>query len=536
MPARAADDVEAALDAFVRARLAEEAGEPAAALSALTAVSSHAPGLPGLHGRMLEQAIEAGDFAAARSAAATLWDDGNRRFDAQLVLIVDALRRSDWKAVRSYLAARQDKAGVDVISKLIDPAIAAWIDVGSREKRPERWLLAAFPAARPQPALQLEAVLVELAARRTDEAVRHLDTIGLTDRSSQLVALRVAASLDKIGEGEAARRLRARIALAAGEREDPLLLLPDQPISTPRAGVAHWLGLLADGIARTPNGSPSVPLLFARAAWWLNDSDWQVRATLVEALERNEQPGDALALLPGDASLPPALLMRRAELLLDAGDEAEALRLAESAVADADAPRSLLIRFADLARQSDDRAAAARAYARLEAALGDDDRDRDLRATVLIAEADLALQADDWDKAEPLIEKAVALRPNDPAILNFAGYSALERRRNVDASLARIEAAWKQAPQNPSITDSLGWAYFLTGRVDEAVPLLERAQRGDPENAVIVEHLGDAYWKSGRKFSARYVWRAAALVADADMATRIETKLRDGLSPATVAP
>src|SRR3546814_7245451 len=118
-------------------------------------------------------------------------------------------------------------------------------------------------------------------------------------------------SSDLIGEGEAARRLRARIALAAGEREDPLLLLPDQPVSTPRAGVAHWLGLLADGIARTPNGSPSVPLLFARAAWWLNDSDWQVRATLVEALERNEQPGDALALLPGDASLPPALLMRR---------------------------------------------------------------------------------------------------------------------------------------------------------------------------------------------------------------------------------
>src|SRR3546814_14054050 len=77
---------------------------------------------------------------------------------------------------------------------------------------------------------------------------------------------------------------------------------------------------------------------------------------------------------------------------------------------------------------------------------------------------------------------------------------------------------------------------LLTGRVDEAVPLLERAQRGDPENAVIVEHLGDAYWKSGRKFSARYVWRAAALIADADMATRIETTLRDGLRPENIAP
>jgi Flp pilus assembly protein TadD len=146
------------------------------------------------------------------------------------------------------------------------------------------------------------------------------------------------------------------------------------------------------------------------------------------------------------------------------------------------------------------------------------------------------LQAGDWDGAAPLIEKAVALRPGDATVLNFAGYSALERRKNVDETLKRIEAAWQKEPQDPSITDSLGWAYFLTGRIDDAVPLLEKAQRGDPENAVIVEHLGDAYWKAGRRFSARYVWRAAVLVAEADMATRIEAKLRDGLSPATVAP
>src|SRR3546814_11795791 len=90
-------------------------------------------------------------------------------------------------------------------------------------------------------------------------------------------------------------------------------------------------------------------------------------------------------------------------------------------------------------------------------------------------------------------------------VLNFAGYSAIERRRNVDASLKMIEAAWAKEPQNPSITDSLGWAYVLTGRIDEAVPLLEKAQRGEPANAVIVEHQGDAYWKAGRRFSARYV-------------------------------
>ena len=527
-PARAADDSGAALNALVKARLAEDAGEPAAALSALTALASHAPDLPGLRARMLDQAIEAGDLAAARSAAMQLWEAGDRRFDAQLVLLVDAMRRSDWKAAREYLPGRGDKTGGDAVSRLIQPTFDAWIDVGAREKAPERHLLAAGGGrGRPEPAMLLEAALVQLAARRPAEAAALADSTMLSDRTSQLVALRLAATLDKAGETASAEGLRRRIALAAGNREDPLLLLPDQPLSAPRAGVAHWLGLIADGLARTPNGNPKVPLLFARAAHWLNEDDWTVRAALVEALDRNGQPKAAMALLADGGTMPPVLEMRRAELMADAGD------LPGAVAPDA---RSLIVRFADLARRSDDKDAAGRAYLRLEEALGDSEEDRALRGTLLIARAELLLQDDRWSDAEPLLAKAVALRPEDTAVLNFVGYSALERRKDIAASLARIEAAWKREPQSPSITDSLGWAYFLVGRTDEAVLLLEKAQRGEPGNAVIVEHLGDAYWQAGRKFQARYVWRAAALLAEADMATRIEAKLRDGLTPATTAP
>jgi tetratricopeptide (TPR) repeat protein len=285
---------------------------------------------------------------------------------------------------------------------------------------------------------------------------------------------------------------------------------------------------------RVPNGSTKLPLLFARTAHWLNDQDWAVRATLVEVLDRNEQRDAAAALLAQTRpALPPVLAMRRAELLADSGDLAGAAALAEAAAAD-HAPRGLLVRLADIARRSEDPKAAGQAYERLEASLGADDDM--LRATLLIARAELHLQAGDWDAAAPLMERAVALRPNDAAVLNFAGYSALERRKDVPQSLALIEAAWAQEPQNASITDSLGWAYFLTGRTDKAVELLERAQRGEPTNAVIVEHLGDAYWQAGRKFEARYKWRAAALVAEAEMATRLAAKLRDGLTAATTAP
>lgn len=535
-PVGATDGNGAALNALVRARLAEENGTPAVALSALNEVASLAPGLPGVRGRMLEQAIAAGDLEAARGAAQQLWGAGDHRFDAQLVLLVDAMRRSDWKAARAYLAGRTDKAGADTISRLIGPTFQSWIDVGARSKRPERHLLAAAGGTRPEPALMLQIVLVQAATRRAAEAAALADEITLTDRTSQLVGLRAAATLERAGMDAAAERLRGRIALAAGEREDPMLLLPEQPVTTPRAGTAQWLGILADGLARTPNGSTKLPLLFARAAHWLNDEDWAVRATLVETLVRDEQDKAAMALLGATrGTLPPVLAMRQAELVADAGNLTEATKLAEAAVG-GDPARSLLVRFADLARRSGDPKAAAAAYERLEAALGDSEGDRALRSSLLLARAELLLQSDGWESAAPLIERAVALQPDDPVVLNFAGYSALERRKDVEQSLARIEAAWAKAPQNASITDSLGWAYFLTGRIDDAVELLEKAQRGEPDNAVIVEHLGDAYWEAGQRFQARYNWRAAALLADAEMATRIEAKLRDGLTPATVAP
>jgi Flp pilus assembly protein TadD len=535
--AGAADDNSAALNALVKARLAEESGEPEAALSALATLASHAPALPGLRGRMLEQAIQAGDLVAARNAAAGLWQGGDRRFDAQLVLLVDAIRRADWKGARDYMGGRADKTGGDAISRLIQPTLDAWIDVGARVRTPERHLLATNVRSRPEPALALEAALVELAEGRATDAAALTDGIILTDRTSQLVAMRVAATLDKAGEGDAANRLRGRIALAAGGREDPMLLLPDQPVSTPRTGVGHWMALLADGFARTPNTDPKVPLLFARAAHWLDDGDWMVRSALVEALDRNGQQPDAMALLAGNRRpMPPVLDMRRAELMADAGDLTGAAKLAETAAAQEPPVRSLLVRFADIARRADDPKAAESAYARLEGTLGNGEDDAALHGSLLIARAELLLQAGAWDAAEPLLEKAVALRPNDASVLNFVGYSALERRRDVKTSLARIEAAWNQEPQNASITDSLGWAYFLTDRVEEAVPLLEKAQRGEPDNAVIVEHLGDAYWKAGRKFQARYNWRAAALLAEPEMTARLETKLRDGLTPATTAP
>jgi Flp pilus assembly protein TadD len=92
-----------------------------------------------------------------------------------------------------------------------------------------------------------------------------------------------------------------------------------------------------------------------------------------------------------------------------------------------------------------------------------------------------------------------------------------------------LERALALQPDDVSIIDSLGWAYFINGNPARALPLIERAASGDPTNAEIGEHLGDLYWTIGRRYEARYAWRAAALTAEAADQARLSTKIVQGL-------
>ncbi len=64
-------------------------------------------------------------------------------------------------------------------------------------------------------------------------------------------------------------------------------------------------------------------------------------------------------------------------------------------------------------------------------------------------------------------------------------------------------------PNDPSITDSLGWAYFKMGKLDEAEPVLLDAVSRRPESAEIQEHVGDLHHARGRTEAARERWTKA---------------------------
>jgi Flp pilus assembly protein TadD len=99
-----------------------------------------------------------------------------------------------------------------------------------------------------------------------------------------------------------------------------------------------------------------------------------------------------------------------------------------------------------------------------------------------------------------------------------------------------IRKASALRPDDASITDSLGWALFKRGRLNEAIETLTRAAAADPAQAEIHEHLGDALFTAGRRIEARFSWQAAMLTADDKEKSRIESKMEAGLTAATAAP
>ena len=145
-------------------------------------------------------------------------------------------------------------------------------------------------------------------------------------------------------------------------------------------------------------------------------------------------------------------------------------------------------------------------------------------------------QAGIWPAGLRSLEKADALFPDSPSILNYLGYAQLERRENTDKAINTIKRAHQLRSNSPAITDSLGWAYFLNGNPDRAVDYLEQALSGQPQDPTINEHLGDAYWTVGRQYEARYAWQSAKLFADKNDAERLTSKIDLGLSPETVSP
>jgi tetratricopeptide (TPR) repeat protein len=142
----------------------------------------------------------------------------------------------------------------------------------------------------------------------------------------------------------------------------------------------------------------------------------------------------------------------------------------------------------------------------------------------------------EWTKAEPNFRKALELNPEQPQVMNYLGYSWVDKNMNLEEALEMIQRAVELRPSDGYIVDSLGWAYYKLGRFEDAVRELERAVSLRPEDPVLNDHLGDAYWRVGRRLEATFQWSYARdLKPEPDVLAEVEKKLQKGLPPITAS-
>jgi tetratricopeptide (TPR) repeat protein len=119
-----------------------------------------------------------------------------------------------------------------------------------------------------------------------------------------------------------------------------------------------------------------------------------------------------------------------------------------------------------------------------------------------------ALVADQLNKPdafEQLLRKLIKVNPESAHPYNALGYSWLERNVRVHEAMELVEKAYKLAPDDIAIVDSMGWGYFRLGQYDKSIEFLRRAYQANPDPE-IAAHLGEALWVSGNKADAQQVW------------------------------
>jgi tetratricopeptide (TPR) repeat protein len=112
------------------------------------------------------------------------------------------------------------------------------------------------------------------------------------------------------------------------------------------------------------------------------------------------------------------------------------------------------------------------------------------------------------DIMEQDLRKLIQLRPDHAHAYNALGYSLAEHTDRLPEALELIEKAIALSPNDPYIMDSLGWVHYRMGNINQGLSYLQQAfvLNPDPE---IAAHLGEVLWVQGTKDEAEKIWRTA---------------------------
>jgi tetratricopeptide (TPR) repeat protein len=150
-------------------------------------------------------------------------------------------------------------------------------------------------------------------------------------------------------------------------------------------------------------------------------------------------------------------------------------------------------------------------------------------ADLVYDQAMIAEKMGNLPEMERLLRQVIAEKPDYHHAYNALGYSLAERNLRLPEAKELIQKALTYAPEDPYISDSLGWVEYRMGNKAEALRILESAYRARPD-ADIAAHLGEVLWSLGQRDRAQSVWKEGLLLSG-DNDTLQETLKRLHVKP-----
>lgn len=530
------DDVETTLSgSYLAAMSAARAGDLDAASVFFEEALSHDPKNPLLLDRAFTLLVANGKVDQAFPVAERLVGTTDASRMGQMALALRALKDKKYRES----AERLSKGDRGQLANLTASLIAAWAAEGDGQTDAA---LKIVDTTQGPPWYDLfkrfNQALIEQVAGREADALTTIEAAYKIDGTSLRVVEAYAVLLARSGRRDEAiavldqyaksnnggqpviRGLRDQI--QAGGRPDPL-------VSTPAEGAAEVLYGIGAALS-TEKGGDDIGIVYLRLSLYLNPHSDLALMALGEVLQGTrdfERSNKVFEQVGKNSPLHRTAQMQIAFNYDALGKRDEAIRQIRKLSAADPRDTEALTSLGTLYRGDKRYAEAIDYYSKALAVIPPNDP----RVGLLYFFRGIAYErADDWAKAEADLKKSLELQPNEPQVLNYLGYSWVDKGINVDQGTELIKKAVELKPDDGYIVDSLGWAYYRLDRYNEAVAQLERAITLKPDDVTVNDHLGDAYWKVGRKLEATFQWaHARDLGPEPEDKPRILAKIAKGL-------
>ncbi len=158
------------------------------------------------------------------------------------------------------------------------------------------------------------------------------------------------------------------------------------------------------------------------------------------------------------------------------------------------------------------------------------DKNSNMYADVLYRRGGTYERLKNYSKADKDLLMSLKIRPDHAYTLNYLSYSWLERNIKIEQAMQMLMRAYELRENDPYITDSVGWGYYLIGDFINSEKYLRKAVELMPDDPIVNDHYGDVLWQLDRKLQAKYFWEHVLELEDTEeeMKKDIENKLIDG--------